>query len=769
MIYVVKGKDRIPLNIDAHITHESNGNKTLEFTISQHHEHYSELKNETLIECDDLFYNLKLNDCSSDDEAKIECTLNKDDFLLRAYDVFKIETQTLDHCLHYVLDPLGWKVVNTFVRDYKRTIELENVVDLEILQSIADTFSVVYAFDNKNKILSCLDPDSVEDKGFFISTQSNVLSFEYTADTYEFFTKIIGYGKKDENEVPLTIASINEGEISLENHTFSNKIITSIFSDERFTDPESLKQEMFARLDKASSPEESYQFKIINLAKMRPKEYYLLNFGLHDVVWFYDRNRKQKVKNRIIQYDEYQNQPEKDEITISDKPLSIVDMNKSLSDKVGSLSSTISSQKDTILKKALEDAQNLINEFATKGHRYDTENETYYLDTLPKESAKYVLRINLGGIAFSMNGFNGPYSSAWTIDGKFNADFITAGKIRGIEIEGVYITGSQFISNNEINGEGYAALLIEKGFLKTYDFSDDDHRNTGMITSIAMHKDGYRGISLVSQKECCLFLGYALDDAYLVSDSVFLLGDDDFIKRESIPTKTYGFFNKAIGFGMNYGIRFGNEKTAIYKNDNNLWIGASDGVALTSNSSSTSELRVKNGTTDVWGTLQVNGSLKTTGSKNRIVRTENHGYVAMNAVESPSCYFEDVGSAQINDEGFCIICHDIIFRETINLDCKYYVQVTACGEGHCFVDRKKKEYFVIKGTPGLIFDWTIKAKQKGYENDRMDISTLSKNNSSIDMIANLEKESIIQGIKKLEANANNFYLEYIKKFYTKEE
>ena len=46
-----------------------------------------------------------------------------------------------------------------------------------------------------------------------------------------------------------------------------------------------------------------------------------------------------------------------------------------------------------------------------------------------------VIRINKNGIAFSNSGISGPYVSAWTIDGKFNANFIQAGKISGSFIE----------------------------------------------------------------------------------------------------------------------------------------------------------------------------------------------------------------------------------------------------------------------------------------------------------------------------------------------
>lgn len=58
------------------------------------------------------------------------------------------------------------------------------------------------------------------------------------------------------------------------------------------------------------------------------------------------------------------------------------------------------------------------------------------VDSLPKETAHNVIIINSGGIGFSSNGINGPFTSAWTIDNTLNMENInvinlTADLIRG--------------------------------------------------------------------------------------------------------------------------------------------------------------------------------------------------------------------------------------------------------------------------------------------------------------------------------------------------
>lgn len=51
------------------------------------------------------------------------------------------------------------------------------------------------------------------------------------------------------------------------------------------------------------------------------------------------------------------------------------------------------------------------------------------MDSPDMNQALQVLRINVNGIGFSSTGITGPYTSAWTLDGRFNADFIATGEL----------------------------------------------------------------------------------------------------------------------------------------------------------------------------------------------------------------------------------------------------------------------------------------------------------------------------------------------------
>lgn len=55
--------------------------------------------------------------------------------------------------------------------------------------------------------------------------------------------------------------------------------------------------------------------------------------------------------------------------------------------------------------------------------------EILIMDTDSTSTAVNVIRMNRNGIGFSTTGYNGPFTSAWTIDGHFVADFIDTGTL----------------------------------------------------------------------------------------------------------------------------------------------------------------------------------------------------------------------------------------------------------------------------------------------------------------------------------------------------
>lgn len=109
-----------------------------------------------------------------------------------------------------------------------------------------------------------------------------------------------------------------------------------------------------------------------------------------------------------------------------------------------------------------------------------------------------------------------------------------------------------------------------------------------------------------------------------------------------------------------------------------------------------------------------NGNFKCTGTKNRIVQTENFGTVAMNAFETAGAYFADICSGKIASDGKCVVYLNRKFIETIDCDCEYQILITAVNKKSNLYVVKEREFFTVFGESETYFDCMIIARQKGY-------------------------------------------------------
>ena len=88
------------------------------------------------------------------------------------------------------------------------------------------------------------------------------------------------------------------------------------------------------------------------------------------------------------------------------------------------------------LNAAIEVAEAKIWEALGSSYCIYSGDQIMIVDSLPAETAHNCIRINSAGIAFSQTGINGTFTTAWTIDGTFNAQAInvinfTADLIKG--------------------------------------------------------------------------------------------------------------------------------------------------------------------------------------------------------------------------------------------------------------------------------------------------------------------------------------------------
>lgn len=164
-----------------------------------------------------------------------------------------------------------------------------------------------------------------------------------------------------------------------------------------------------------------------------------------------------------------------------------------LGNSTSSLSNTISSINNTITEAISETMSTLQSSLAYQAKllngglggnvkiNYNTKGrpcEIIVGDSDDISKMINCLRINYKGIGFSKNGYNGPYTSIWGLDGKFDGQCIKAGTIDGVSIKADTIQASSFtsaakesllsdvndkISKIESNLESNSSILDELG------------------------------------------------------------------------------------------------------------------------------------------------------------------------------------------------------------------------------------------------------------------------------------------------------------------
>lgn len=318
----------------------------------------------------------------------------------------------------------------------------------------------------------------------------------------------------------------------------------------------------------------------------------------------------------------------------------------------------------------------------------DPENprEILIMDTDNMATARKVLRLNLAGIGGSTNGINGPYELAMLLDGSINANKITVGTLN--------------------------ANVIRAGIITDYAGKSSWNLDTGMFNMTGQfyqkHANGNDSVAIYDS--AVRFYDWSRDGSYKG-----FLWCDTYNGDPDIQLRYIGTGSISIGKS--------GATPHIWLQD---WGGVKRGEQVVFNS----EIHC-DGYAAFMDDVYVLGNLSVTGSKSRLVDTSK-GKTSMNAYETAECYFGDIGESEISDTGECTIEIDPILLETISTEHSYQVFLQAYGDGKLWVDSRNEESFVVKGTAGLKFAWELKAKQKGYESDRLevvDVGKQTKNNA----------------------------------------
>ena len=262
----------------------------------------------------------------------------------------------------------------------------------------------------------------------------------------------------------------------MEDFSYSDKVISVYWKDERYTIAENLLADAKKRLKSMAVPQQSYTCGVMDLARARENQegkndniYSFLEFELYQNVVLLDRRRNRRITHTVAGIKRYPKYPEKNEVTLSTVAPSIQNSVKSIQTQMEKPTSTFNQIRQAAIDVATELITGLLggHYIETKDPETGKPNGWAIMDTDNTETAVNVWRMTEGGFGHSHSGFNGPYDDiAITIDGKINASMILTGELWANLIKTGKIqshTGAVYFDLDANDGKGELASSVLKG------------------------------------------------------------------------------------------------------------------------------------------------------------------------------------------------------------------------------------------------------------------------------------------------------------------
>lgn len=278
------------------------GDETLDFSYPTSGPWLAQLLAECYIRTDRQEYIVKAVEKSSASAwRKVSCALNIEELEGAPFEGFETVEQTVQAAAEFALEGTGWTVEAGTDITKKRTIRKEDdTTAWEVVKQIVTTYRLELEIDAVNKRLK-FHTRRGRDRGAYFIERLNLRSLGVKTSSYGFYTRLIPIGKDG-------LHLWRDGQNYIENHQYSDKVITSIWRDERYTVTAALLEDAQARLDEASTPARAYTAELVDLAAQSDK-YNALAYDLGDAVLLVSEKTDEREKQRIVKLDEYPDDP----------------------------------------------------------------------------------------------------------------------------------------------------------------------------------------------------------------------------------------------------------------------------------------------------------------------------------------------------------------------------------------------------------------------------------------------------------------------------
>lgn len=276
----------------------------------------------------------------------------------------------------------------------------------------------------------------------------NLLDYSENVSASDLYTCVIPKGARLEEspieglEAYVDITSVNDGKDYLcsEDAVATYGWNRCVVSWDDVTEPENLK-----RKGEEWLKDNQYETMVLELtaADLSMLDADIESFELGDTVPVYSKPHGMDRTFPVQKLELHLQDPSQDKLQLGNTmKLSYTEQNK------GNLSAVHQQLENTRqttawLQSAIDNATAMMtgSRGGYKVSEYDEDGRwlrDLYMNAPSKEEATQVMQINMNGIGFSREGFDGPYKNAWTIDGVLLGEFIKAGSVSGEKLSAEY-------------------------------------------------------------------------------------------------------------------------------------------------------------------------------------------------------------------------------------------------------------------------------------------------------------------------------------------
>lgn len=397
-----------------------------------------------------------------------------------------------------------------------------------------------------------------------IEFKKNILDLERYITSVDLITALIPLGAKDEKtELPITIESVNDGK----NYIYDQEAVDMygwIFGTKQYDDitiPNNLKKAALEDLKELTKMSLSLTITAIDLSLI---DVNITKIKKGDMIKCVSQPHKLDDYFMCAVLEKDYIDPSRSKLTLDKTVKTSSDIAITTNRDLEKINTDINLNKSYILQ-AIKHQTDLITGAGGGNISYlfdydGKPTDILFMDTDDIETAKKVLRINKNGIGFSKNGIDGPYETAWTLDGSFNASYITSGTLQGVQlIADLGYIGGWALDKTSISSGGKVGIVLdsEERSVSTYNQNTEfigmklydgglaiySYFNKG--TYVGQLASGKDGIVLQGANGSKVALGIAKDDSSSSLDGYIVYGGDSVSVYKNLNMNGHSITNQS--------------------------------------------------------------------------------------------------------------------------------------------------------------------------------------------------------------------------------